>query len=421
MVPTGTLLKDDPDKQIELDRMKRRATALLAAVTVIFVVALRFESAYPWVSYVRAAAEAAIVGGLADWFAVTALFRHPLGIPIPHTAIVPTNKDRIGRAMGDFVQHNFLAPDLIAARLKTLRAAERIVRWMVVPEQADRLSRTVARSLAGGAQILKDDEVQMLIDSALIERIRSVRVAPFVGQALAHLTEQGRHQRLLDEALRAAAHLLDENEQVIRARVGAETPWWVPEMVDQKIHEKIVSGIKHTLDEVSKNSEHPLRHRLNDAVERTITRLQTAPDLAARVEALKEAALAHPVLREFMLSLWADAKQALINAAERQDQDAGIRQISLGLQSTAHTVLADAALMEKLDGWLIEAVTDLVEEYRDEVGNFIAETVAAWDTEATSQKIEQQIGRDLQFVRVNGTLVGGLAGLLLYTASRWLQ
>lgn len=421
MALTAALLKDDRDKQIALDRMKWRATALLAVVAVVFVVALLFESAHTWVGYVRAAAEAAIVGGLADWFAVTALFRHPLGIPIPHTAIVPTNKDRIGRAMGDFVQHNFLAPDLIAARLKTLHAAERIVRWMIVPEQADRLSRTVARSLAGGAQILKDDEVQMLIDSALIERVRNVHVAPFVGQALAHLTEQGRHQRLLDDTLRVAARLVDENEALIRARVGAETPWWVPEIVDQKIHEKIVSGIKHTLDDVSWDPEHPLRHRLNDAVERTITRLQTAPDLAARVEALKEAALAHPVLREFMLSLWVDAKQALIKAAERQDQDAGIREISLGLQSTARTVLADAALMEKLDRWLIEAVTGLVDEYRDEFGNFIAETVAAWDTEATSQKIEQQIGRDLQFVRVNGTLVGGLVGLLLYTASRWLQ
>ena len=201
----------------------------------------------------------------------------------------------------------------------------------------------------------------------------------------------------------------------------AETPWWVPEIVDTKIHEKIVSGIKHTLDEVSEDPEHPLRHRLNDAVERTVTRLQEAPDLAARVEALKEAALAHPVLREFMLSLWTDAKQALIHAAESQDRDAGIREISLGLQSTARTVLADSALMEKLDGWLIEAVTSLVDEYRDEVGNFIAETVASWDTEATSHKIEQQIGRDLQFVRVNGTLVGGLVGLLLYTLSRMLQ
>jgi uncharacterized membrane-anchored protein YjiN (DUF445 family) len=420
MALTAALLKDDPAKQIELDRMKRRATALLAAVAAVFVAALFFEGAYPWVGYVRAAAEAGIVGGLADWFAVTALFRHPLGIPIPHTAIVPMNKDRIGRAMGDFVQQNFLAPDLIADRFKTLHAAERIVHWVIVPENADRLSRTVARSLAGGAQILKDEEVQMLIDSALIERIRNVDVAPFVGQALAHLTEEGRHQRLLDEALRTAARLVDENEAMIRERVGSETPWWVPEVVDQKIHEKIVSGIKHTLDEVSANPEHPLRHRLNDAVERTITRLQSAPDLAARVEALKEAALAHPVLREFMLSLWADAKQALINAAERQDQDAGIREISLGLQSTARTVLADEALMEKLDGWLIEAVTGLVQEYRGEVGDFIAETVAAWDTEATSQKIEQQIGRDLQFVRVNGTLVGGLVGLLLYTASRWL-
>lgn len=417
---TAPLSEEDPEKQRQLDQMKRRATALLAAVALIFVVALLFEAMHPWAGYVRATAEAAIVGGLADWFAVTALFRHPLGIPIPHTAIVPVNKDRIGRSMGEFVQHNFLAPEVIAARLKTLNVVERVVRWMIVPEHANRLARTATRSLAGGAQILKDDEVQMLIDTALIDRVRNIQVAPFLSQALTHVTEDGRHQRLLDEALRQAARLVDENEALIRDRVRAEMPWWFPPVADAMIHVKIVSAIKRTLDDVSANPEHPLRKRLNAAVERTIARLQDEPDVVARVDALKEAALDHPVLRGFLRSVWADAKRALIGAAERQDHDGGMREISRGLQSLGHTVLADAALMQKLDRWMIDVVTGFVEQYRDEVGTFIAETVAAWDTEATSRKIELQIGRDLQFVRVNGTVVGGLVGILLYAASRWL-
>lgn len=400
--------------------MKRRATALLAVAAVTFGVSVLFENAHPWVGYVRAASEAAIVGGLADWFAVTALFRHPLGIPIPHTAIVPANKDRIGRSLGNFVQRNFLAPEVIATRLKTLGVAERVVRWMIVPEHADRLSRAVARSLAGAAQVLKDEEVQQLIDHALIGRIRNMDAAPFLGRVLAHVTEDGRHQRLLDEALRRAAKLVDENEALIRERVRAETPWWFPEIVDEKIHEKIVSGIRHTLDEVSTNPDHPLRHRLNTAIERTIQRLQDSPEVAARVDAAKEAALSHPAVRDFTASLWSDAKQALINAAERQDQDAGIRAISRGVQSLGRTVLDDAMLMERLDSWLITVITSFVDQYRDEVGKFIAETVAAWDAKATSDKIELQIGRDLQFVRINGTVVGALIGLLLYTISQWL-
>lgn len=421
MARAAPLTQEDPDKQLQLDRMKRRATALLAASAAVFVVALMHETAYPWVGYVRATAEAAIVGGLADWFAVTALFRYPLGIPIPHTAIIPANKDRIGRSLGNFMQTNFLAPEVIAARLKALGVAERVVRWMIVPEHADRLSRTVARSLARAAQVLKDDEVQALIDHALIGRIRNLQAAPLLGRALALVTEGGRHQRLLDDALRKADRFVDENEALIRERVRAETPWWFPSMVDEKIHDKIVDGIKHTLDEVSKNPEHPLRQRLNAALETTIERLQHAPEVAARFDALKEEALAHPAVREFTASLWSDAKQALIDAAERQDQDAGVQAISRGLQSVGRTVLADAALLEKIDGWLIEVTTSFVEQYRSEVGKFIADIVAAWDANATSQKIELQIGRDLQFVRVNGTLVGGLVGLFLYTISQWVR
>lgn len=421
MALTAPLIKEDPDKQLQLDRMKRRATALLAVSATIFAFAVAYEGAFPWVGYVRAAAEAAIVGGLADWFAVTALFRHPLGIPIPHTAIVPANKDRIGRSLGNFVQQNFLAPEVIATRLKTLGVAERVVRWMIVPEHADRLSRTLARSLAGAAQVLKDEDVQALIDHALIGRVRSMHAAPVLGRVLAHVTAGGRHQRLLDEALRITGRLVDENEALIRERVRTETPRWFPTIVDEKIHEKIVAGIKNALEAVNKDPEHPLRQRLNAALERTVERLQHAPDIAARFDALKEEALAHPAVREFTASLWSDAKQALVDAAERQDQDAGVHAISRGLQSVGHTVVADTALMAKIDGWMIEVISSFVEQYRDEVGKFIADTVAAWDAKATSQKVELQIGRDLQFVRINGTVVGGLVGLLLYTVIQWVR
>ena len=421
MALTAPLVKEDPEKQLQLDRMKRRATALLAFSATVFGIALWYEGAYPWIGYVRATAEAAIVGGLADWFAVTALFRHPLGIPIPHTAIVPANKDRIGRSLGNFVQRNFLAPEVIATRLQSLGLAERVVRWMIVPEHADRLSRSIARSLAGAAQVLKDEDVQALIDHALIGRIRKTQAAPLLGRALAAVTERGRHQRLLDDALKRVDRFVDENEALIRERVGAEAPWWLPEMVEEKIHERIVDGIKRTLDAVSNDPEHPLRYRLNAALETLIDRLQHAPEVAVRFDNLKEEALAHPAVREFTASLWTDAKQALIDAAERQDQDTGIQAISRGVQSLGRTALEDKALLEKIDGWAIEVATSFVEQYRDEVAKFISDTVAGWDAEATSEKVELQIGRDLQFVRINGTVVGGLVGLILYTIIQWVR
>lgn len=421
MAFTTPLTNEDPDKQLQLDRMKRRATALLALSTAIFGVALFYENAYPWVGYVRATAEAAIVGGLADWFAVTALFRHPLGIPIPHTAIVPANKDRIGRSLGNFVQRNFLAPEVIATRLETLGLAERVLRWLIVPEHADRLSRSLARSLAGAAQVLKDEDVQAWMDSALAGRIRKTQAAPLLGRVLAVVTAGGRHQRLLDNALQRAERFVDENEALIRERVRAETPWWFPNLVEEKIHEKIVDGIKRTLDAVSKDPEHPLRHRLNAALETVVDRLQHAPEVATRFDTLKEEALAHPAVREFTAALWSDVKQSLIDAAERQDQDTGVKSISRGLQSIGRTVLEDETLLAKIDAWLIETGARFVAQYREEVGKFISDTVAGWDAQITSHKVELQIGRDLQFVRINGTVVGGLVGLILYTIIHWVQ
>lgn len=412
------LVTEDPEKQQQLDRMKRRATGLLVLAALIFAGTLSAENAYPWLGYLRATAEGAMVGGLADWFAITALFRHPLGIPIPHTAIVPTRQDRIARSLGNFVERNFFGPTVIAQRLAALHLARRAARWISTPTHAGRLSRSVARGLAGAVQVLKDEDVQALIDQAFVERARKARLAPLIGGALSMLTENRRHQDLLDEALRMIARAVAANEELIRERVRAESPWWLPEQIDAKIHDKIVSGIEHTIEEVGQNPEHPLRLRFDAALEDFIERLKTAPELAARAETLKDEMLAHPVVRQFSASLWADIKHSLIESAERQEHNDGTGAISRGLQSIGETMLADPALLEKADRWLIDGIADLVGQYRGEVAQFITDTVVAWDPKATSHKIELQIGRDLQFVRINGTLVGGLVGLLLYALTR---
>jgi uncharacterized membrane-anchored protein YjiN (DUF445 family) len=410
--------KEDPNKQIQLDRMKRRATGLLVAATGVFVATLVLESAFPWLGYVRATAEAAMVGGLADWFAITALFRHPLGIPIPHTAIIPSRKDKIGRSLGGFVQNNFLSREVIAARLDGLRIGERIARWISDPTNSRRIAHHVASGLAGAAQVLRDDDVQSMIDRAVVTRVRKTQVAPVLGNILSLLTADNRHQELLDEALRLISDGVSRNEELIRQRIREESPWWLPEAVDDRIHDKVVVAIENTLRQVAADPAHPLRARFDKTLQDFIERLRTSPELNARAEEIKEEMLANPAVRQFSGAIWGDAKQALARYAERSESDPP-GAVEQGLMKLGNAVLGDAELLAKVDSWILEAVLYAVEQFRGEVAHLISYTVGQWDAEETSKKIELQIGRDLQYVRINGTLVGGLVGLILYTITQF--
>jgi uncharacterized membrane-anchored protein YjiN (DUF445 family) len=415
--PRVPIHKEDPNKQIQLDRMKRRATGLLVGASVVFVVSLIFESRFPWLGFVRATAEAAMVGGLADWFAITALFRHPMGIPIPHTAIIPSRKDRIGRSLGGFVQNNFLSREVIAARLHGLRIAERIAKWISDPSNSGRIAHHVATGLAGTAQVLRDEDVQAMIDRAVVTRVRKTQVAPLLGNVLSLLTADNRHQELLDEALRLISDGVSRNEELIRQRIREESPWWVPEAVDDRIHDKVVVAIENTLRQVAADPAHPLRGRFDRTLGEFIERLKTSPELNARAEEVKEEMLANPAVQHFSATIWSDAKQALARYADRKETDPP-GAIEQGLMKLGNAVLADAELMAKVDAWILEAVLYAVEQFRGEVAQLISYTVGQWDAEETSKKIELQIGKDLQYVRINGTLVGGLVGLILYSITK---
>ena len=414
------IVLEDPAKQVALDRMKRRASGLLVLAAIVFAVALALEPRYPWLGYLRATAEAAMVGGLADWFAVTALFRQPLGLPIPHTAIIPARKDRIGRSLGGFVQRNFLSRDVVAARLERLRAGEHLARWVSRPENARLIAKHVAAGLSGASNVLRDEEVREIIDRNLVGRVRAIRVAPILGNVLALVTEGNRHQELLDRAIILVARFVSENEELIRDRIGSESPWWVPERIDDKIHDKIVGGIERTLQDVSIDPDHPLRARFDTALSEFIERLKSAPDVIAKAEAIKGEVLEHPAVQEFSRSLWDDVKERLARYAER-GEDEGPGTVERGLVSAGHAVLADPVLLEKVNGWITDGVLYAVEQARDEVGHLIAQTVGEWDPNATSRKIELQIGKDLQFIRINGTLVGGLVGLAIYTITQMVH
>jgi uncharacterized membrane-anchored protein YjiN (DUF445 family) len=400
--------------------MKRRATGLLVLATIVYIITRLLEPRYEWLGFLRAMAEASMVGGLADWFAVTALFRHPLGIPIPHTAIIPARKDRLGRTIGSFVQRNFLTRDVIAGRLKGLHIGERIATWIAQPANARTIAKHVATAVASGAQMLKDDEVQAWIDRGLEERLRQTRVAPIAGKLLSVVTEDNRHQELLNEAIILIARTVEQNRDLIRERVHRESPWWVPTAVDDKVYRKILSGIERTLVEVRDNPQHPLRMRFDRALRTFIENLQHSPQTAARAEELKSELLDADAVRRFSASLWVDAKAALIRHAEKADyvEDGAIER---ALTSFGNAVLADPQLMRKLDDSVTDVAVFLVERYQQDIADLIAHTVQNWDAEVTAQRIELAIGRDLQFIRINGTLVGALAGLAIYVISAMLE
>jgi uncharacterized membrane-anchored protein YjiN (DUF445 family) len=334
--------------------MKRLATALLVVAGVVYVIAWRFEvaGAPGWVGYLRAAAEASLVGGLADWFAVTALFRHPMGIPIPHTAIVAARKDRIGRSLGSFVQNNFLSHDVVARKLAEVHAAERVADWLSDPVNARRITQQGARG-----------------------------VAPVLGRVLAVVAEDGQHQALLDAALRIVADAVEDNRDQIRERIKVESPWWVPGMIDDVIYKKLVSGIEQTLAEVRHDPLHPLRARFDAAFQRFVENLQNG------------------------------------TGASRRPEDAPDSPLERGIVAFGEALRNNPAIMEELDRAVTDAVLAVVEQYRGEVGDLIANTVRHWDPTATSDRIELAVGRDLQFIRINGTLVGGLAGLIIHALS----
>jgi len=401
--------------------MKRRALYLLAAATVVFLVARLLESRFGfWMGAIRATAEASVVGGLADWFAVTALFRHPLGIPIPHTAIVANRKDRVGRSLGMFVQRNFLSRPVIEARLRALKVGERLVTWLGEPEHARVIARQTVRAVASGVQALRDADVESLVERSVATRVRAFRVAPVVARLMEVLTADDRHQELLDDFIRVAARTVDENREMIRERIEKESPWWLPEAVDEKIYRKVLGSIERTLAEVEQDPDHPLRARFDTSVRDFISRLDTSPEMAAKIEGWKEELLATETVRRFSSSLWTDSKAAIARYSENPDAIHEGSAAERAITTFAQHVREDPELLARLNEAIVDLAVLVVERYQDEVGDFIATTVAGWDPDVTSRRVELAIGRDLQFIRINGTLVGGLAGLVLYLVSALL-
>ena len=398
-----------------LRRMKIVATSLLVAAAIVYIIA-RANEGPTWLGYVEAAAEAAMVGALADWFAVTALFRYPLGIPIPHTAIIPRRKDQIGRSLGEFVQDHFLTKEVLTERLRGAHVGRRFGLWLREPENAERAAGAIADAMRGTIEVLDDRDVQDAIGGLVQRRLEATPVAPLVGRAIDVAVEGGHHERLLDAVLSGLSSFLEDNRATFRSRLDEESPWWVPEPIDDRIFRKLFVGVQTFLSDVRANPNHEVRVAIDARIRRFAERLREDPAMLARGEEVKHELLAHRDVQAWLQSLWGELKQGMLDAAGDPDSELR-RRLTTGLAQAGERIVIDPELQAKIDGWVERLAGYVIEHYRGEAAALIATTVERWDSADTSRRIELQVGRDLQFIRINGTVVGGLAGLLIHTIS----
>ncbi|WP_369199729.1 DUF445 domain-containing protein [Streptomyces sp. PU-14G] len=417
----GGFTAADEERRRGVRRMKAIATGALLLMAAVFALATwaGHAGAGAWTGYVAAAAEAGMVGALADWFAVTALFRHPMGLPIPHTAIIPTKKDQLGQSLGDFVGENFLSADVVRTRLRAVGIGNRFGSWLAQPENADRVTAELSTALRGALTVLRDADVQAVVSEAITRRATAKEVAPGLGTMLEKIVADGGHRRVVDLVCTRAAEWLDEHGGSVMDAVAGGAPGWTPRFVDRKIGERVYRELLRFVTEMRDMPDHPARGAVDRFLTDFAADLRSDPDTRARVERLKNETLARDEVQDLIASVWGAVRSMLVAAAEDERSELRVR-ARAALLSLGQRLASDGRLQDKLDGWIEGAAVHLVTSYRDEITSLISETVAGWDAEHTSRKIEAHIGRDLQFIRINGTVVGSLAGLAIHTVAHLL-
>ncbi|WP_084479004.1 DUF445 domain-containing protein [Nocardia jejuensis] len=415
-------LLDEEGKKRDLWRMKAIATAFLAAATVIYLVCAWIESrgeGGSWVGYVKAASEAGMVGALADWFAVTALFRHPLGIPIPHTAIIRKKKDQLGAGLGDFVRTNFLSPDTVAAKVNSAQISFRLGRWMADPERAGRVAEESSTILQAVVGVLRDEDVEQIIDNTIVKRIAEPLWGPPIGKVLNELIADNRQAPLVDLlAERAHQWALDSQETIDRI-VNRDAPSWAPKFVNGLLAERIYRELVEFTWKVRTQPDHEVRLAANRFLEDFAHDLQFDDAMIEKAEKIKTELMGRQEITGLAHATWRAAKRMILESAD--DPNSTLRRkVSENVQQLGERLSADPAMREKVDGWLERGVRYLVSNYGAELATLVSDTVAKWDADEASNKIELAAGRDLQFIRINGTVVGSLAGLAIYAISHLL-
>ncbi|WP_344126139.1 DUF445 domain-containing protein [Saccharopolyspora halophila] len=401
--------------------MKAVATALLLFATAVYFFARWQESAGAgaWAGYVRAASEAGMVGALADWFAVTALFKRPMGLPIPHTAIIPTRKDVIGRSLGDFVGTNFLSEDVVRDKLRRAEITRRIGTWISETDHAERVTSELATAVRGAVQVLRDEDVQEVLEHAVVRKIVAQQWGPPLGRILGGVFADGSHHKLVDLVCDRAYDWVRDNHDLVLRVVSQRAPSWSPKFFDELVADKIYAEVLSFAWAVKTDPDHQMRKAVDRFLVEFAHDLQHDEHTIAKAEQIKHQVLEHPEVQNLVSSAWTTAKKMILDAAEDPSSELRLR-VRDGLQSLGKRLSTEDELRGKVDGWLEGAAVYVVSNYRAELTTLITDTVERWDAQDTSRKIELQVGRDLQFIRINGTVVGSLAGLAIYTVSELL-
>ncbi|AYA23621.1 Uncharacterized membrane-anchored protein YjiN, DUF445 family [Rhodococcus rhodochrous J3] len=415
------LTTDDEIKRRELRRMKAVATGFLVVAAIIYLFCRWQETrgAGAWVGYVRAASEAGMVGALADWFAVTALFRHPLRIPVPHTAIIKRKKDQLGANLSSFVGSNFLAPEVVSAKVESAQIPLRVGSWLAEPENAQRVAKETSTVLRGVVGILREDDIQQIIDHTIVKRIAEPEWGPPIGRVLTELLAENRHLPLVDMLAERAHQWALGSQETIDRVISRDSPSWSPKFVDLLLGEKIHRELVEFTWKVRSNPDHEVRLAVNKFLADYARDLQSDPVTIAKAEKVKAEIMGRDEITGLAAATWRTAKRMILDSVD--DPNSTLRtKIAENVMAFGIRVREDAELRTKIDGWLLDAVRFVASNYADEITSVIRETVERWDAEEASRKIELAVGRDLQFIRINGTVVGSLAGLAIYTVSELL-
>jgi len=396
--------------------MRAFATAMLVAMAALFALATFFVHAHPhpiW-GFVRAFAEAGLVGGIADWFAVTALFRHPLGLPIPHTAIIPRNKDRIGETLASFLRTNFLTPAVIARRMRGLDVAGAVGRFLSRPAGEGRLREGASRLLAEILEALDEEQLGGMVKSAVAARMRSVEVAPLLGQTLEAAMTEDRHVPMVDAIVTWTGRTLDANEDMIRDMVHQRAGWILRLAgLDERLADAIVDGLRKLTIDMAVDPDHPLRAKAEEGLARLAQNLRDDPETRGRVEAWKNEMIENKAVGDWLGGLWEKSRASLLKSA--RDPDAALAgKFGEALRQLGDTLQTEPRLKGAINQFARRAAAGIAASYGDGIVKLVSETVRGWDTGTITARLENAVGRDLQYIRINGTLVGGLVGLVIH-------
>jgi uncharacterized membrane-anchored protein YjiN (DUF445 family) len=406
----------DADRRRGLRRMRTVALALLLLAALVYLLTLHHGGGW---GYVHASAEASMVGAIADWFAVTALFRRPLGLPVPHTALIPTRKDMLARSLQDFVAENFLSEQVVRSRVADAQVARRVARWVTEAGHSERVVSEIATVARAGLLRIDDEEIAGIVSGEILPRVAEEPLSVLAGQLLQEVLRDGAHRGLIDLAFRETHAWLEENPETVQRILISRAPWWTPQWLDERVVHRLHGEAMSWVAEIRDDQDHPARRAIDDLLEQLAADLQSDPDTIERAEALKRRMLAQPQVLIAAMSLWDALRRAIVTALDDPESQLRARAVT-ALREFGEQVVGDDQLASRLDRYVEDAIAYLVGRYGRELTTVITHTIERWDGQEAAKRIELHVGRDLQFIRINGTLVGGLAGLLIYTATRLL-